>query len=647
MSEIEEVQGCCPLDCQDTCAWVATVKDGVVTKVRGAKNHPFTRGGLCAKVRDYEKRTYGEERLLHPLVRIGAKGGSQFQRIGWDEAFSLIAGKFVSIIERYGAQALMPYHYLGSMGMAQRHALMRLFNALGSSQLHGDICGAPGFALGAEGHPIGFDWEEVVQSELIVLWGANLLSTCHHHWHFVKQAQRRGARVISIDPRVTPTTEQSDTHITIRPGTDSLLAAGIVQVMIAEGFLTAESIGRYASDADSFRHYVERCSPDVVSAACDIPVAVVQTLARDIARARPAVFRCGIGPQQSVQGDALVRTLSALAILSGQDQLPGGGLFVAEFPVLHEDRAAAEHLSPGHRRSLDMTRLATNLSDSSMAPPVKALMCWNTNPAVVLSDSGTVKNALAREDLFTVVVEHFVTDTARYADIVLPSTTQLEHFDLLGSWGHAYVTVNHPAIKPRGEARTHGEIMRGLAAALGLTQPELTATDRQIALSALDDSTDVDELLSRGWLQSTRSRVALEPRSLRFSSEFRPPVKTDRFQLLTPKAHHFLNSSFANMPRHRAAEGGPFLEINPDDADELALAEGSLVWVENSQGRVRASIRRVDGMHRKVVALPGKWWGKDDPAGAVSNQLTPSVWSAMGQPAFNDTYVAIVADSRA
>ena len=637
-----QVRGCCPLDCQDTCAWIATVRDGVAVKVSGAPEHPFTRGGLCAKVRDYPNRTYAEDRLLQPLVRMGKKGSSLFSPVSWDQALDTIAERYQAIVAEYGAQAIMPIHYLGSMGMVQRLALMRLHNALGASQIHGDMCGAPGFALMSEDHPIGFDWPQVTNSELIVLWGANLLSTCHHHWHFVKLARRNGARVISIDPRVTRTTRQSDQHITLMPGSDAVLASGIIRQQLRDQLIDIEAIRHQANDFDEFMHQVESCTPRRVADECGVTPSVLQQLSDDIGRARPATVRCGIGPQQSVHGDALVRTLSALALVGGHAAHTGGGLYIGSFPDLDESRPAADQLGDGTRRSLDMTQLGPLLTSESLDPPIKALMCWNMNPAVVLPDARTVTTGLCREDLFTVVVEHFMTDTARYADVVLPSTTQLEHFDLLGAWGHTYATVNHRAITPRGESRSHGAIMRGLAARLCPEVAELAHSDEDIALSALPAEIDIAQLLASGYVNIPLQQPSPQRGSLRLSSPLVEQQCSTRFQLLTPKAHHFLNSSFANMRRHVRSQGGPDLEMHPLDAAELGLNHSDRVQVRNYNGHFHAHVACVPDMQRRVVAISGKWWASEINAGGVLNNLTPARWSAVGQPAFNDTYVEVI-----
>ncbi|MFT5116253.1 MAG: anaerobic selenocysteine-containing dehydrogenase, partial [Parasphingorhabdus sp.] len=478
MTESSTVKGCCPLDCPDSCSWVAHVHDGRVERVEGAREHPYTRGGLCAKVRAYQDRTYAPDRLLHPLKRTGPKGSGQFERISWHEALATISERFKAILVSDGAEALMPMFYLGSMGVVQRQALMRIFNVLGASRIHGSICGASGAALLNDGHPIGFDPEEFVDSRLIVLWGSNVLSTGHHQWHFMKQArQRHGTRIICIDPRRTITAAQCDQHIAIRPGTDTILAAGIARIMYAENLVDLEFVRQATDDLETFCESIEEWTPARVAAACEIPTEVVIALAREFAQAQPAAIRCGVGPQQDIQGDLFVHHLSALAILGGHWRVRGGGILIETYPTMYEDAAACPELIPNQTRSLDMAKLGLNLTDDRLHPAIKGMMIWNMNPAVVLPDAGQVWRGLGREDLFTVVLEHFMTDTARFADIVLPSTTQLEHFDLQGAWGHHYISANNPAIAPLGESKSHGEVMRLLAQQMGLTHPDLQASD--------------------------------------------------------------------------------------------------------------------------------------------------------------------------
>ena len=652
MTETSTVKGCCPLDCPDSCCWVAHVHDGRVDRVEGARKHPFTRGGLCAKVRSYQDRTYAPDRLLYPLKRTGAKGSGQFERISWDEALGTISVRFREIIGRDGPQALMPLYYLGSMGVVQRQALMRVFNALGASQIHGDICGASGAVLRDEGQPIGFDPEEFVHSRLIVLWGSNALSTGHHQWHFMKESRRRhGTRIICIDPRRTQTAEHCDQHIPIRPGTDAILAAGIARVMLEENLADLEFARRVASDFETFCDSVSEWTPDRVADACDVPVQAVVSLAREFGQARPAAIRCGVGPQQNIQGETFVRNLSALSILGGHWRVRGGGMLIEAYPIMHEDAAASPELTPNQPRSLDMAQLGLNLTNERLDPPIKGLMIWNMNPAVVLPNAGQVWRGLGREDLFTVVLEHFMTDTARFADIVLPSTTQLEHFDLQGAWGHHYISVNNRAIAPLGESKSHGEMMRLLAQRLGLTHPALQASDEDIAASALPSDVPLSELKAEGWRKNSPPRPQLDSGSEKLSltgQALVPPAQnsTPMLQLLTPKAHYFLNSSFANMPRQRKSQGEPTLDMNPGDAATRGLSDGEQIVLKNELGELRAALKVTDTIRRGVVSLPGKWWSRPTQTGAIGNLLTPSSWSAGGQPAYNDTLVEVESAGR-
>ena len=646
MADKKQVIGCCPLDCQDTCSWIAHVEDNRVTKVTGAEDHPFTRGILCAKVNDYQERTYATDRLLHPMRRMGPKGSGQFERISWDEALDTIAERFTAIVKNDGAEALMPLYYLGSMGTVQRQALRRLFHGLGASNLHGEVCGASMSALLAEGHPVGFDPEEMVDSQLIILWGVNMLSTCHHHWQFVKEArERNGARVICIDPRRSRTAEQCDEHITIRPGTDAVLAAGMAHVMIAEGLADLDYARAAAADFDDYCAQVKPWTPDRVGEACGIEAETVVQLAREFAAAKPAVIRSGVAPQQTVQGEVYMRGLSALASLGGHWRHPGGGLFVYDSPVYDEFAAACPDLMPGEPRSFDLSTLGAVLTDENLDPPVKGLMVWCTNPAVTQVDSGRVRSGLARDDLFTVVLEHFMTDTARYADIVLPSTTQLEHFDVVLSWGHHYIPVNNPAIQPLGEAKSHGEVMRLLAPRLGLTDPVFSESDEMIAAAALPPGVAMADLKVEGWrkVSPPRPDPAAGEEKLQFSSDALEPTASDTLRLLTPKSHYFLNSSFANMPRQRKAQGRPMLEMNPSDAAERGLVDGQSVMVSNERGEIRTALAVTDVIGTGAVALAGKWWSEPAETSAVANMLSPSSWSPGGQPAYNDTFVDVEA----
>ena len=644
MNTSKNIIGCCPLDCPDTCSWNARVENGRVVKVTGIKEHPITRGVLCAKVNDYETRTYAPDRLLHPLRRTGAKGSGEFERISWDEALETIASRFQAVIETDGPEALLPLYYMGSAGTVQRQALRRLFHGLGASDLHGDVCGASMVVLMEEGHPVGFDPEEMAHSELILLWGINMLTTCHHQWQFVKEARRRGARVIAIDPVRNRTTDQCDEHIAIIPGTDAILATGMAHVMLTEGIANLDYMQAAAEDFEAYHATVMDWPPERVARACGIEPETVEALARKFAAAKPAVIRAGIAPAQTVSGEAYMRSLSALSCLGGHWQLPGGGLFSNDSPEYDEFAAARPDLVHGSPRSIDMSALGAVLTDNDLSPGIKGLMVWCMNPAVTEIDGGRVREGLCRDDLFTVCVEHFMTDTARYADIILPSTTQLEHFDLVGPWGHHYITANNPAIEPLGEAKSHGEIMRMLAPHLGLTGSAYEETDEEIAATALPPGISLDELKSVGWIKSSPPRpdpANVGPK-LWFSDEINVPAIGEGLRLLTPKAHYFLNSSFSNMPRHRESQGQqPELQINPQDANERGLSDGQAVTIRNRQAEFRAHLKVTDAVRTGTVSLDGKCWNQPAENGQVANLLTAPIWSAGGQPAYNDTFVEV------
>ena len=638
-----QVKGCCPLDCQDSCAWVATVAEGTVTRVEGAKEHPVTRGVLCAKVKDYEGRLTAPGRLLQPLRRTGPKGSGQFAEISWDEALDEIASRFRAIIAEHGAEALMPYSYLGSQGVVQRLALNRVFHALGASRQTGAICSMSAAALMGEGHPIGVDPEETPEASLIILWGQNVLSTCHHQWHFIEAARKKGARLIAIDPCQTRTTKQCDVHLAPRPGSDSVLAAAIGRHLLNSGRADLELAEMWVGDLDAYRLSVAPWTFQKAAEATGLTAEEIETLAEEFATARTALIRGGIAPQQARNGEAFVRGLSALAILGGHWRRPGGGLSILSMPQLPEAQADRADLAPGSPRVLDIARLGEILEQAS--PPVKGLMVWTANPALTQIDGPRVRRGLAREDLFTVVIDHFLTDTARHADIVLPATTQFEHLDVQGAWGHHYVMANLPAVPPMGEARSSGAIMRGLAEKLGLDHPAFRESDEEIAASALPEGWSWQELAEAGWRKSPAPRPAIAARSepLRISDgpiEAPDAAEQGILQLLTPKSHYFLNSTFANMPRHKQSQGAPSVTLNRADAARLQLAEGQTVKLTAGPAALEAVLRLSDGIRPGIASFEGKWW-EEQGSRHLMNALTPSRWSPGGQPAYNEVYVRV------
>jgi anaerobic selenocysteine-containing dehydrogenase len=429
------------------------------------------------------------------------------------------------------------------------------------------------------------------------------------------------------------------------PGTDSVLALGMAHVLVTDGLAHVEHAREWAADVDDYLSEVSEWPPHRVAEVCGVPEDDVIRLGREFGAASSAVIRVGVGPQQSVNGEAYLRAISALVILGGHWSNPGGGLFAEAYPEFDINAAAGSDLVEGSPRHLDIARMGPNLVDAGLSPPIKGLMVWNMNPVISLPDTHTVRQGFARNDLFTVVAEHFMTDTALYADIVLPSTTQLEHFDILGAWGHHYISVNNQAIDPLGETKSHGEMMRLIAAAMGLNHPALRESDEQIAAAALPEWVDVDQLKIDGWQKTDPPRPKPNPinKIILFGSSAVPgPERPDgMLRMLTPKGHFFMNSSFANMPRQRRAMKTPTLDIHPHDAAERNLNDGQTVTISNHQGTITAELHLTDAVRPGVVVLPGRWWSLPSETAAVANVLSPSQWSPGGQPAYNDIFVDV------
>ena len=648
MHENPVVKGCCPLDCQDTCSWVAHVSNGTVVKVSGATDHPITRGVLCAKVNDYQNRTYAPDRVLYPMQRSGRKGEGMFTRITWEQALHILAEKFQECIDSYGPESILPLNYIGSLGVLQRKSLMRIFHYLGTSRFHGSICGASANVLEKEGHPRRVDPEETVDSQFILIWGANLLSTSHHHFHFFKEAKKKhGTKLICIDPRKTITAKACDEHIFIRPGTDHILAMSMASVLIEENLVDLDFIDQHISDFGSYRDQVQKWPPEYAAKICGVSEETIVELARQFGKAKPATIRFGISPQQTQHGETTIRQISALTLITGQWRYPGGGLMIEANPIFHEQHASGVALLPRNSRSLDIARIGSYLTDKTLNPQIKALMIWGMNPAVDQPDAHLIHEGLLREDLFTVVVEHFITDTAMFADLVLPSTTQLEHFDAQGAWGHYYISINEPAIEPIGESKPHSEIMRLLARRMGLDHPAFRENDQDIVTSCLPKGLTLEMLKEKGWYKSKPTEGPLDNLTQKLNISEVTPVESLQnehgypLQLLTPKSHYFMNSSFANMPDKQKKMKHPIVEMHKKDAEVRNLKDGQAVQIFNEKGTLDVSLQISENIYPGVLSLPGKWWGHPEHMQALSNILTPSSWSPGGQPAFNETWVDV------
>ncbi|MDQ4079805.1 MAG: molybdopterin-dependent oxidoreductase [Gemmatimonadota bacterium] len=491
------VKGACPHDCPDTCAMLVTVENGRATKVAGDPDHPFTQGFLCTKVNRYVERTYHPERLLRPMRRIGRKGEGRFESISWDDALDEIAARLTSVARSPdGPQAILPYSYAGTMGYVQSASMdRRFFHVLGASKLDRTICSVAG-SMGMKmtvGANIGADAEGLPESDLVLLWGTNTLTSNPHLWPFVLEARKKGAPVIAIDPLRTRTAAQCDEWIAIRPGTDAALALGMMHVLFAEQLDDRDFLARYTLGETQLRERVREYPPSRVAQITGIPKGRVVELARQYGRARAAFIRVNYGLQRHKGGGMAVRTIACLPAVTGHWRRAGGGVQLSTSANFQFDKHTLERpdLSPPVR-TINMIRLGEALTQPNAGvggPPVKAMIVYNSNPAAVAPERNTVMRGLARDDLFTVVLDHFQTDTADWADIVLPATTQLEHWDIHFAYGHHYVSLNRPSIAPMGEAKPNSEIFRLLAARMGLDHPALRDDDMTLIHQAIEGAT--------------------------------------------------------------------------------------------------------------------------------------------------------------
>jgi anaerobic selenocysteine-containing dehydrogenase len=681
------VRGACPHDCPDTCAMLVTVEDGRAVRVAGDPEHPFTRGFLCAKVNRYLERTYHPERLLHPLRRVGPKGAGRFERITWDEALDEVARRLRAIARSAeGAQAILPYSYAGTMGLVQGSSMdRRFFHLLGASKLDRTICSMAG-TIGMRmtvGANIGADAEGIPQSDLVILWGTNTLTSNPHLWPFVREARDRGAPVLCIDPLRTRTAEQCDEWIPIRPGTDGALALAMMHVLFAEGMEDRDYLERYTIGHELLRERVREWTPERAAPITGIAAARIAELARQYGRARAAFLRINYGLQRHGGGGMAVRTIACLPAVTGHWRRPGGGVQMSTSGSFRFNTAALERpdLSPPVR-TINMIRLgeALTMPDAGVGgPPVRALVVYNSNPAAVAPDRGAVLRGLAREDLFTVVLEHFRTDTADWADIVLPATTQLEHWDIHFAYGHHYVTLNRPSIAPVGESRPNTQIFRQLAARMGMAHEALGDDDLALVRQALDSGHErmrgvtLDELLERGWMRLDVPRPYLpfaeggfptpsgkcELYSARMAEmgldplpAFTPPYELPEaapelaarypLTLISSPAHQFLNTTFVNVDALRRGAREPELVIHPADAAPRGIAPGMRVVIHNDRGEFLATARVEDRVREGTVWAPSIWWSRYAPDGRNANHTTSQRETDMGHgPVFYDNLVEV------
>lgn len=644
------VAGACPLDCPDGCAWQVTVQNDIAVNIRGRADHPMTHGVLCAKVNHYLEHTTASDRLLYPMRRAGSKGSGKFSRISWDDALTEIAERLDRIVTRYGGEAIWPYQGTGNLGYLQGiqgRSGSRLWNVLGASQHDMTICSIAGL-VGLEytiGVSRGIEPESLAEAKLIILWGVNTLTSGHHQWRFIQAARKKGAYIVVIDPVRTRTARQADEHLAPIPGTDAALALGLLHVIITCGAEDHEYLARHTLGWEEFRSRILEYSPERVAAITGVDAAQIIGLGQRIAHTRPTAIRAAQGVQRHAGGGMTLRTLACIPGVTGDWQRVGGGLVYTTDGYFGGNRTALfrDDLRQHPVRSLSMTRLGEGLLDAD-DPPVMALIIYAANPVASTPHQQRVRQGLSREDLFTVVIEHFPTDTVDYADIVLPATMQTEHMDLHDGYGHLYLAWNEPAVPPPGECLSTTETFRRLARRMGLDEPALYDSDEELAAQLMSadhsslDGISLDRLRREGWVRLNyptpfvpfadgfpTSSGKLEFYSERAKSDgydalpgYTPAREVEDsnlarrypFTLVTGASHYAINSTFSNHPTLSRQAGRPSVLINPADAATHGYTDGQTVRVFNDRGEFEAELVVSEAVRCGVLGTTKGAWPK-------------------------------------
>jgi anaerobic selenocysteine-containing dehydrogenase len=676
------VKGACPHDCPDTCALETTVENGVAVEVRGGAM-PFTDGTLCTKVAKYLDRTYSKERVLHPLRRVGPKGRGQgrLERMSWDGALGEIAVRFKSIAAE-DPQQILPCSYAGTMGQLQYASMdRRFFHRLGASLLDRTLCSSAGKA-GMKitlGGSVGMDPERADEARLILIWGSNPIVSNLHFWTRCQEAKRRGAKLVAIDPWRSQTAEKCHQHVQLLPGTDGALALGMMHVIIREGLHDADYVARHTLGFAELAERVGQYAPEAVARICGIDAQTVVDLAREYARTRPAAIRLNYGMQRHSGGGMAARTIACLPALIGAWRDAAGGILLSTADFYGMDHAALERADLIRNKPRTINQSALGDALLTARPPVKAIYVYNNNPVAVCPDSNKVIAGFSRPDLFCVVHDIFLTDTTDYADIVLPATTQLEHFDIHKSYGHLYVLANNPAIAPVGESRPNIEVFRQLAQRMGFAESCFRDSDEDVARQALRSASprmqgvEWESLKNSGWRRlavperfapfaaggfptpsgkcefysATAAKMGLDPLPTYTpprENVLADPDRAQRYPLafISPPCRNFLNSSFANLPFALASEKEPRLDIHPDDARSRGIADGAKVRVFNDRGDFTVKAAISTRARPGCVVAPSVWWRKLAPDGRNANDVTSQALADMGGAAtFYDCLVEV------
>lgn len=685
INEIEPktVHGACYHDCPDTCSWSVTSQNGKITEFKPSKSNPFTAGKLCSKMNRFpDDVTFHSDRVLTPLKRIGKKGEGKFERISWEQAISEVAQKLKTVIDEKGSEAVLPYSFAGTEGLVQKNSISaRFFAHIGASKLGRTICGdaAVTGVLATNGQTTGVLPEDAIHSQFIIVWGTNPVISNQHLWPFIQEARKKGARVVVIDPFKSKTASGADWHIQPKPGTDTALALGMIHVIIKEELHDQDYIDNYTQGIEELRNHVEKYDPVAVAKITGLDESAIVQLAKEYAKAQPSLIRVLIGMEHQANGASAFQAVAMLPALTGAWKYHGGGLMHMTYELFGkafnwERLNLASKIENPDTRSISMIQIGKSLTDPKIG--VDALFVYNSNPAVIAPNQNLVIKGLEREDLFTVVLEHFVTDTARYADYVFPATSQLEHWDLMNSWGQTYVNLNEPAIDPVGDAKPNTEFFRLLAAEMEFTETYLFESDLDIIKKTLASDheylkgIDFEYLKKQGWARLNLPEpwmpfakgnfgtpsgkcefysTVLEKDDLSPLPEYHGVDYSDEeiakypLQLLTVKSTgYFLNSSHANVDRLLKKEGEPMLDIHVTDAESRGISDGDEIKVKSQNGQLLIKAKITDRVRPGVVCMPQGYWSSLMKGGSSANALTADAFTDMGNgAAFHETRVEV------
>ncbi len=679
----------CPHDCPSACSVEVEVLQGNrIGRVYGAPDQSYTAGVICAKVARYAERVHHPDRVLYPMMRTGPKGSGQFTRISWDEALDRVAEAFNTAERDFGAQSIWPYYYAGTMGLVMRDGINRLSHAKGYSRFYSTICinmAWPGFMAGT-GKLAGPDPREMAQSDCVVIWGTNAVATqVNVMTHAIRARKERGAKIVVVDIYDNATMKQADLALCLRPGTDGALACGVMHVLFREGLADREFLEKWTDVPAELEEHLKTRTPEWASAITGLPVSEIEAFARLVGTTKRTFFRLGYGFSRQRNGSVNMHAASCIAAVTGAWQYEGGGAFHNNGAIYHWRKSLIEGLDvmDASTRRLDQSQIGRILTGDPVAlfdgPPVKAMLIQNTNPASVAPEQALVKKGFAREDLFVCVHEHFMTETAKLADIVLPATMFLEHDDLYAGGGHQHIMIGPKAIDPPGEARSNHDVICALAERVGARHRGFAMTPREIIEWTLINSGwgTLAELEEKKWIDAQPSfeeahytrGFAWPDRKFRFKPDWPKvpfanngpmgpiaeiPALPDHwavieeataeypFRLGTSPARNFLNSTFNETPSSLAREGRPTVMIHPEDAAKLDIAEGDWVVIENERGKVQITAKLFEGVRRGVLIAESIWPDSAYPDGKGINHLTGAdAVAPFGGAAFHDNHARL------